>query len=106
MFLIFCTIQQFHSQEGNAISALALPVRNSFKFNKYILNPTFSLVREQNKYLTFTNKRQLLQLDEGPQTFLFSYSGRFSEKIGAGLGLFQQNFGILTTFGGLLNFAF
>ena len=38
--------------------------------------------------------------------FLGSYSGRFAENIGAGVAAFQQNYGVLTTFGGLLNFAY
>ena len=55
--LFFCISQQFHSQEDGVV-ALDIPVRNSLKFNKYIVNPTFSFVREQNKYLSFYNKRQ------------------------------------------------
>lgn len=106
MFLMLSVIQQFYSQESNGVVALALPVRNSLKFNRYALNPTFSFVREQNKYISFTNKRQWAQFDNAPQTYLFSYSGRFAENIGAGVGLFQQNFGVLTSFGGMLNFAY
>lgn len=99
-------IQYFHSQESNGIVALALPVRNSLKFNRYALSPTFSFVREQNKYISFTNKKQWAQFDGAPNTYLFSYSGRFAENIGAGIGLFQQDIGVLTTFGGILNFAY
>ncbi len=106
MFLTLGTIQQFHSQESNGIVALALPVRNSLKFNRYAINPTFSFVREQNKYISFTNKRQWGQFSDAPQSYLFSYAGRFSENIGAGVGLFQQDFGVLTTFGGMVNFAY
>lgn len=106
MFLALCTIQQFHSQESNGVVALALPVRNSLKFNRYAINPTFSFVREQNKYVSFTNKRQWAQFNDTPNSYLFSYAGRFSENIGAGVSLFQQDFGVLTTFGGILNFAY
>jgi len=105
MVLFFCFIQQFYSQE-NGVVALNLPVRNSLKFNRYVINPTFSFVREQNKYVSFSNKREWVQFNDAPQTYLFSYSGRFSENTGVGIGLFQQNYGVLTTFGGLLNFAY
>jgi len=106
MFLILCTIQQFHSQEDGGIVALALPVRKTLKFNRYAVNPTFSFVREQHKYLSFTNKKQWAQFNDAPNTYLFSYAGRFSENTGAGISLFQQDFGVLTTFGGMLNFAY
>ncbi|MFI1744150.1 PorP/SprF family type IX secretion system membrane protein [Thalassobellus sediminis] len=103
--LFFCFSQQFYSQEGGVV-AFELPVRNSLKFNRYAINPTFSFVREQNKYISFTNKRQWVQFDNAPQTYLFSYAGRFKENIGAGVAVFQQDYGVLTTFGGVLNFAY
>jgi type IX secretion system PorP/SprF family membrane protein len=105
MVLIFITIQQFHSQEDGVV-AFALPVRNSLKFNKYVINPTFSFVREQNKHISFSNKREWVQFDNPPQTYLFSYSGRYSENMGLGVGLFQQDYGVMTTFGGVLNYAY
>ncbi|WP_100611460.1 PorP/SprF family type IX secretion system membrane protein [Confluentibacter lentus] len=105
MILLLSIMQQSHSQEDGVV-ALALPVRNSLKFNKYVINPTFSFVREQNKHVTFTNKREWMQFENAPQTYLFSYSGRFSENSGIGVGLFQQNYGVLTTFGGVFNYAY
>ncbi len=103
--LFFCFAQQFHSQEGGVV-AFNLPIRNSLKFNRYAINPTFTFVREQNKYISFTNKRQWVQFDNAPQTYLFSYAGRFKENVGAGVAAFQQDYGVLTTFGGVLNFAY
>ena len=105
IIICFCFLQTLHSQEDGVV-AFSLPVRNSLKFNRYVINPTFSFVREQNKYLSFTNKREWVQFDNAPQTYLFSYAGRFGENSGAGIGLFQQNYGVMTTFGGVLNYAY
>ena len=107
LYIILCLvgIQEIHSQNDGVV-AFSIPVRNSMRFNRYALNPTFSFVREQNKYISFTNKREWVEFDNPPQTYLFSYSGRFRENAGAGLGLFQQNYGVLTTFGGIANFAY
>jgi type IX secretion system PorP/SprF family membrane protein len=96
----------FYSQEEDGVVALAFPVRNSLMFNQYTINPTFSFVRQQNKFISITNKREWVQFEDAPQTYLASYSGRFGENIGAGIGLFQQNYGVLTTFGGVANFAY
>ena len=103
--LFLCLTSEMYSQE-NGITAFSLPVRNSLKFNKYALNPTFSFVREQNKYISITNKKQWAGFEDSPENYLLSYSGRFSENIGAGIGLFQQNNGVFTNFGGVLNFAY
>ncbi|MDO7171136.1 PorP/SprF family type IX secretion system membrane protein [Mariniflexile sp. AS56] len=105
IIIFFCFAQMLHSQEDGVV-ALSIPVRNSLKFNKYVINPTFSFVREQNKYLSFSNKREWAQFENAPQTYLFGYSGRLSENTGMGIGLFQQNYGVLTTFGGVLNYAY
>ncbi|MGC1474115.1 MAG: PorP/SprF family type IX secretion system membrane protein [Psychroserpens sp.] len=106
LVLCICFLQMSYSQEDDGVVALALPVRNSLTFNRFALNPTFSFVREQNKYISFTNKREWVQFENAPLTYLGAYSGRFGENIGAGLAVFQQNYGVLTTFGGNLNFAY
>lgn len=106
ILLILCSIQMVLSQQDDGVVSLDLPVRNSLVFNRYAINPTFSFVREQNRFISINNKREWVQFDNAPETYLASYSGRFAENIGAGLAVFQQNYGVLTTFGGLLNFAY
>ncbi len=108
LFIVFFygTLQTLHSQgQGDGVVSFSLPVRNSLKFNRFLINPAFSFVREQSTYLSFYNKRQWTQFENAPQTYLFAYSGRFQENEGMAVGLFQQNYGILTTFGVLTNFA-
>lgn len=104
LLLVFWFCQPLFSQSEVATS-FALPIRNSLKFNRFIINPTFSFVREQGALLTVYNKRQWVSFDNAPQTYLVSYSGRFRENEGVALGLFQQNQGVLTTFGAVANFA-
>ncbi|WP_458626528.1 PorP/SprF family type IX secretion system membrane protein [Winogradskyella sp. PC D3.3] len=106
LILCICATQTSYAQEDDGVVSFAIPTRNSLTFNRYTLNPTFSFVREQTKFISFYNKREWVQFENAPLTYLASYSGRFGENIGAGLGLFQQNYGVLTTFGGLLNFAY
>jgi type IX secretion system PorP/SprF family membrane protein len=104
IFFFVCSTQLFYSQEDGVVS-FALPIRNSLKFNRYLINPTFSFVREQGSYISFYNKKQWIQFDDAPQTYLVGYSGRFKENEGIAIGLFQQNYGVLTTFGAVTNFA-
>ena len=102
--VIICSIQLSYSQEDGVVS-LALPVRNSLKFNKFLIDPTFSFVKEQSTAISVYSKKQWAQFDNAPQTYLFSYAGRITEKQGVAIGLFQQNHGVLTKFGGVANFA-
>ena len=95
LIICICVTQFSFSQEENGVVALNIPIRNSLTFNRYVINPTFSFVREQNKYISLYNKREWVQFDNAPQTYLTSYTGRFAENIGASVGLFQQNNGVL-----------
>ena len=96
----------FYSQEIDGVVSLNIPVRNSLTFNRFDISPTFSFVREETKYISLYNRSEWSQFENAPHTYMASYSGRFGENIGAGLGLFQQNYGVLTTFGGIVNFAY
>jgi len=105
--LFFCFVQIIaYSQVEDGVVALHIPARNSLMFNRFIAHPTFTFVREQNKYITVTNKRELVGIEDAPLTYFFNYSGRIKENIGAGIGVYQQNYGVLTTFGGIVNFAY
>ncbi|KAB1067309.1 type IX secretion system membrane protein PorP/SprF, partial [Tamlana haliotis] len=104
--LLFLSVSYQSVAQDDGVVALNIPVRNSLKFNRTFINPTFSFVREGHRYISFNNKREWTQFENAPQTYLFGYSGRFRESIGAGVSLFQQNYGALTTFGGMANFAY
>ncbi|WP_417875208.1 hypothetical protein, partial [Xanthomarina gelatinilytica] len=52
--IFLCSTQFSFSQEDGVVS-LAIPVRSSLKFNRYLTQPTFSFVREQNTYINITN---------------------------------------------------
>ncbi|NRD23690.1 PorP/SprF family type IX secretion system membrane protein [Winogradskyella litoriviva] len=108
LLLCICSLQNIYSQEEDAdgVVSLNIPARNSLTFNRFNINPTFSFVREQSKTISFNNKREWVQFENAPLTYFGSYSGRFAENIGAGIGVFKQNYGVLTTFGGMLNFAY
>jgi len=106
ILLLCCTAQVCYPQQEDGVVGLELPIRNSLKFHRYVLHPTFSIVRQQDKYISINNKRELIQLGDAPSTYMANFSGRLTENIGGGIGLFQQNYGVLTTFGGLVNLAY
>jgi type IX secretion system PorP/SprF family membrane protein len=89
----------------DGVVSFSLPIRNSLKYNRFVVNPTFSFVREQNRVASIYSKRQWVQFDNAPTTYFASYAGRFLENQGIGLGVFKQNYGVLTTFGALANFT-
>ncbi|MFH6966044.1 PorP/SprF family type IX secretion system membrane protein [Flavobacterium sp. FlaQc-28] len=105
LFYGFSNALYSQDQNENGVVSFSMPIRNSLKFNRYLINPAFSFVRETSAYASFYNKRQWVQFDNAPQTYLASYSGRFRENEAFAFGLFQQNYGLMTVFGGVGNFA-
>jgi type IX secretion system PorP/SprF family membrane protein len=100
------SMQMLFAQQENGVVSFDIPAKSSLKFNKFLINPTFSFVREQHSSISFFNKRQWIEFENAPQTYLLTYSGKANDKSGVSVGLFQQNYGVLTTFGGLANYAY
>ncbi|WP_394759830.1 PorP/SprF family type IX secretion system membrane protein, partial [Flavobacterium sp.] len=104
LLLILGFILPNYAQEGGVVS-FDVPAKNSLKFNKFLINPTFSFVREDESFISMYNKRQFSGFENAPQAYFASYSGKFREDNGIAFGLFQRNYGVLTTFGIVGNFA-
>ncbi|WP_165764580.1 PorP/SprF family type IX secretion system membrane protein [Flavobacterium cyanobacteriorum] len=83
-----------------------IPVQNNVKYNRFLLNPAFSFVREDNKNIVLYHRNQWFRFDDSPKLYMLSYSGKFSEKTGLGIGLYRQNLGVLSSFGGIANYAY
>ena len=103
--LMLCLFDTALAQTGDGVMSFDVPAKNSLKFNKFLINPTFSFVREDESFITFLNKRQWTSFQDAPTSYFFSYSGKFREQNGIGVGLFQRNLGILTSFGAVFNFS-
>ena len=98
-------MQSLFSQTNNGVVSFDVPAKSTLKFNKFLINPTFSFVKEDIPTLSLFNKRQWSGFENAPQTYFLNYSGKFQENNAFSAGAFQQNYGILTTTGGIVNYA-
>ena len=106
LFLLFLLFNfTFVFSQTNGVSSFELPTKNSVKFNKFYINPTFSFVREEFSMISLFNKSQFSEFENAPSTISGNYSGKFQENNAFAIGGFQQNFGLLTTTGGIINYA-
>ncbi len=105
LFILSLT-QTLHSQEKtDGVLSFDIPGKYSLKFNKFIINPTFSFVREDESFISILNRRQWTSFEDTPQMYLFSYSGKFREDNGLAFSVFQKNQGIISSIGAVLNYA-
>ncbi|MFD2563530.1 PorP/SprF family type IX secretion system membrane protein [Aquimarina rubra] len=112
LFILICStcLNLIYSQETTPITSQALPIEvplhNSIKYNRFLFNPTFSLVRENKNSVNVYNRNERISFQDNPQTYVLNYNARFDEKTGIGIGLYQQSLGVLRYFGGTLNYAY
>src|SRR5690606_24694197 len=103
MLLVCCTAI---SQVENKSTIVDWRQHNLTQYNKFLVNPTYSAVRNQHRSVSFWSRIQWTGLDNSPQTYMLSYAGRVGESSGDGLGLYQRSLGLLAGSGLLVNYAY
>ena len=106
--IIVCLLGTSHliAQEDNPFITYDVPSQNLLKFNRFLINPTFSTVREDNSYFNVLHRNQSVDFDDNNQAYFLSYSGRINDRTGLGLSLFTQREGTISNYGVLANYAY
>ena len=95
-----------NAQEESPAVTYSAPSQNLLKFNRFLINPTFSTVREDKSYINLFHRNQAVSFDDNFQTYFLSYSGRIGDRSGVGVSLYTQREGIFNNFGVLANYAY
>lgn len=103
---MFLSLTQINAQEDTPFVPYDVPSQNLLKYNRFLINPTFSTVRENVSYFNLLHRNQSVQFDDNNQNYFLSYSGRISDRTGLGLSLYSQREGTVTNFGVLANYAY
>ncbi len=106
MLLFVMVLTKVGAQEENPFVAYDVPAQNLLKFNRFLINPTFSTVREDKSYVNLLHRNQSVSFDDNNQTYFLSYSGRIDDRSGLGLSLYTQREGIISNYGILANYAY
>jgi len=93
-------------QEEDVYVPYNVPSQNLLKFNRFLINPTFSTVREDKSYINLFHRNQSVSFDDNNQVYFLSYSGRVSDRSGVGLSLFTNREGLFNNFGVHANYAY
>jgi type IX secretion system PorP/SprF family membrane protein len=104
MFLVVLT--KLGAQEESPFITYDVPSQNLLKYNRFLINPTFSTVREDKSYFNLLHRNQSVEFDDNNQSYFLSYSGRISDHTGLGLSLYTQREGIVSNYGVLANYAY
>jgi type IX secretion system PorP/SprF family membrane protein len=108
LFLALIAFTPFsgYGQEDNPFIVYDVPAQNLLKFNRFLINPTFSTAREDKSYINLLHRNQSVSFDDNNQSYFLSYSGRIGDRSGAGLSVYTQRAGTLSNYGILANYAY
>ncbi len=106
ILMLFMVLTKVSAQEDSPFVTYDVPSQNLLKYNRFLINPTFSTVREDVSYINLLHRNQSVQFDDNNQNYFLSYSGRISDRTGLGLSLYSQREGTVSNFGVLANYAY
>jgi len=86
-FFIFSASFMKVSAQDAPVLTFNLPSQNNLKFNRFLQNPAFSFVREDNTYISLYHRNQWIQFDDSPKVYMLAYTGKFSERLELGFVL-------------------
>ena len=79
---------------------------NLTEYNASLLNPAFSLTRNNAQSIALWTRWQWQSIDTNPSTIFLNYTTKLSNKSTFGAGFFQHNTGLFFNTGGVLNYAY
>lgn len=106
LLLFIMALTKISAQEESPFITYDVPSQNLLKYNRFLINPTFSTVREDNSYFNLLHRNQSVDFDDNNQAYFLSYSGRISDRTGLGLSLYTQQEGTVSNYGVLANYAY
>ncbi len=94
------------AQQEEPLLPYKVAPQNLLKFNRFLINPTFSTVQEDKSYINFLHRNQSVSFNNNDQTYFVSYSGRIGDRNGLGLSIYSQKKGLVSNIGALANYAY
>ncbi|GLU44313.1 type IX secretion system membrane protein PorP/SprF [Allomuricauda sp. NBRC 101325] len=105
LFTVVLLSNSLNAQESNPYVSYDVPFQNLLKFNRFLINPTFSAVREDKSYINLFHRSQSADFDNNAQNYFLSYSGRINEMVGLGFSLYNQQEGVISNLGVMANYS-
>lgn len=94
-----------HGQETKTEVATSGAYHNQLFFNRFLINPTFSLVRENKSYLNILHRNQYATFDDNSQNYFLGFSNKLNDRTALGIGVYSQSTGVIQEFGFNANYA-
>ncbi|CAM4380032.1 PorP/SprF family type IX secretion system membrane protein [Zobellia roscoffensis] len=108
LLLLLCTIfgtQSNYGQEAVTEISTKSTYHNQLFFNRFLINPTFSLVRENKSYINILHRNQYATFEDNNQNYFLGFSNKLNDKSALGISVYSQWSGVVQEFGFNANYA-
>ncbi|WP_127137739.1 PorP/SprF family type IX secretion system membrane protein [Flagellimonas oceanensis] len=105
LIVLFLGLPTQAQEESNPFVSYDVPFQNLLKFNRFLINPTFSSIREDKSYINFFHRSQSADFDNNRQNYFLSYSGQLNDMVGLGFSLYNQREGVISNLGVMANYS-
>ncbi|MDT7830455.1 type IX secretion system membrane protein PorP/SprF [Pricia sp. S334] len=106
--LLFCAIlglQSSFGQEEVPNLGTKSTYHNQLFFNRFLINPTFSLVRENKSYINILHRNQYATFEDNDQNYFLGFSNKLNDRTALGISVYSQWSGVVQEFGFNANYA-
>ncbi len=103
-FVVLCSHNNY-AQESNTNISTKNTYHNQLYFNRFLINPTFSLVRENKSYLNILHRNQYATYNDNSQNYFVGFSNKLNNNTAVGIGVYSQWSGVIQEFGFNANYA-
>ncbi len=102
---LFFASQAMYGQQENSNISSSSTYHNQLFFNRFLINPTFSLVRENKSYLNILHRNQYTTFEDNTQNYFLGFSNKLNDHTALGIGVYSQWSGVVQEFGFNANYA-
>lgn len=104
-FFVVLGNQASYGQETISNLSSSGTYHNQLFFNRFLINPTFSLVRENKSYLNILHRNQYASFEDNSQNYFLGFSNKLNDHTALGIGIYSQWSGVIQEFGFNANYA-
>src|SRR5690606_34013764 len=102
--IVLCNGAVF-SQEANSNFNSSTSYHNQLVYNRFLIHPAFSLVRENKSYVNILHQNQYATFNDNNQNYFLGFGNKLNDNSAMGLGVYSHRAGVVQEFGLNANYA-
>ena len=108
LLILFCIVlcnDALFCQETNSDFNSSTSYHNQLVYNRFLIHPAFSLVRENKSYVNILHQNQYATFNDNNQNYFLGFGNKLNDNTAMGIGIYTNRAGVMQEFGINANYA-